>query len=236
MNIDKKILAIIPARGGSKGVPRKNIKELNGKPLIAYTIEAAKKSKFLDRVVVSTEDKEIAEISKKSGANIPYLRPIELAKDDSPTIDAVIHMIKWLQENEKYKPDYICVLQCTSPLRDENDIDGTIEKMINSNTDGSVSICEAEVNPYWTNIFNGDRLDYFMKEGKNITSRQKLPKIYRINGAVYVVKTEVLINQKTLEPENITGYIMKNENSIDIDSILDFKIAELLIKEQIKNA
>lgn len=228
---NNKILAIIPARGGSKGVPRKNIKELDGKPLITYTIEASKKSKYIDRIVVSTEDKEIAEVSKKYGAEVPYLRPLQLAQDNSPTIDCVIHMVNWLKEKENYLPDYVCLLQCTSPLRSYEDIDGTIQKAITLNVDGAVSVCEAEVNPYWTNIFDGDKLKYFIEEGKEITRRQDLPKVYSVNGSVYVIKANVLLDKKTFETENITGYVMSNESSIDIDNEIDFKFAELLMKE-----
>lgn len=227
---NKKILAVIPARGGSKGIPRKNIRDLNGKPLIAYTIEEAKKSKYLDRIIVSTEDEEIASVCRNFDAEVPFLRPKELAEDNSPTVDCVIHMLDWLKENEKYKPDYVCLLQCTSPLRTFEDIDGTIEKMISTDMDGAVSVCEAEVNPYWSNVFNGDQLKYFLEEGRKITRRQDLPRIYRLNGAVYAVNTHILKKENTFEPENMTGYIMKNENSIDIDEEIDFVIAESLMK------
>lgn len=230
--MDNKILAIIPARGGSKGVPRKNIKNLNGKPLIAYSIEVAKESKYIDRIVVSTEDEEIARISKKFGAEVPYIRPVDLAKDDSPTVDCIINMIEWLKENESYIPDYVCLLQCTSPLRESKDIDGTIEKAIRENIDGAISVCESEVNPYWTNIFDGEKLRYFIKEGKKITRRQDLPQSYRMNGAVYVIKTNILLKNKTFETDNIAGYVMPNERSIDIDTNLDFKFVELLMKER----
>jgi CMP-N-acetylneuraminic acid synthetase len=229
---NKKILAIIPARGGSKGVPRKNIRELDGKPLIFYTIEEAKKSKYIDRIIVSTDDEEILDISKKFCAEVPYLRPKELAQDNSSTVDCIIHMLNWLKENENYMPDYVCLLQCTSPLRKFYDIDGTIEKMIDTDMDGAVSVCEAEVNPYWTNVFDGDKLNYFIEDGKLIKRRQDLPKVYRINGAVYVVKKDILINQKTLEPNKITGYIMETKKSIDIDNIEDFLLAEVLIRKK----
>lgn len=228
----KSVLAVIPARGGSKGVPKKNIRLLNEKPLIAYTIEEAIKSKYLDKVVISTDSKEIADICKKYGGEIPYLRPKELARDDSPTVDCVLHMIEWLKNNEFYEPDYICLLQCTSPLRTFQDIDGTIEKIIDSNMDGAISVCEAEVNPYWTNVFDGNSLRYFIEEGKQIRQRQKLPKIYRYNGAVYVIKTDIFIKEMTFEPKKITGYIMSNENSIDIDTEVDFKIAEIFVRER----
>lgn len=231
MNCNGKVLAIIPARGGSKGVPRKNVKELNGKPLIFYTIDAARKSKYVNRLVVSTDDKEIAMISKNYGAELPCLRPLQLSADNSPTIDCVIHMLNWLKENENYVPDYVCLLQCTSPLRKAEDIDGTIEKALSTNMDGAISVCEAEINPYWVNVFDGDNLRYFLKEGQKIKRRQDLPEVYRMNGAVYVIKTDILLKQKTFETDNIAGYIMSNENSIDIDTETDFKIAELFMKE-----
>ncbi|MHC1682466.1 MAG: acylneuraminate cytidylyltransferase family protein [Clostridiaceae bacterium] len=228
----QRVLAIIPARGGSKGVPRKNIKLLNKKPLISYTIEAGKKSKYIDRVVISTEDEEISSICKKYGAEVPCLRPEELADDNSPTVDALVHMINYLKEKENYYPDYICLLQCTSPLRTYQDIDCAIEKLLTTNSDGVISVCEAEVNPYWTNVFKDDKLKYFLPKGKNITRRQDLPKVYRVNGAIYIVKTDLFLKEKTIEPENATGYIMSNENSIDIDTLLDFKFAEVLLTER----
>lgn len=226
-----KILAIIPARGGSKGVPKKNIKELNGKPLIAYSIDEAKKSKYIDRLVVSTDDLDISSISKEFGAEVPCLRPENLATDKSPTIDCITHMINFLREKENYIPDYVCLLQCTSPLRTYNDIDGTIEKALSLNVDGAISVCEAEVNPYWSNIFNGDKLEYFINEGKQITRRQDLPKVYRINGAIYCIKTDILLKYNTFETDNVTGYVMSNRNSIDIDDYIDFKLAEIYMKE-----
>lgn len=228
----KEILAIIPARGGSKGLPKKNIKKISGVPLIGYTIRAAKKSRYISRVVVSTDEEEIAEVSRRFGAEIPCLRPKELAGDESTTVDCVIHMMNYLKENKKYVPDYVCLLQCTSPLRSVEDIDGAIEKLFSTDFDGIVSVCEAEINPYWTNVFENDKLKYFLEDGKKITRRQDLPKIYRYNGAIYIIKTEAFIQEKSFETENITGYVMPNEKSIDIDTITDFKIAEILMKER----
>ncbi|WP_353093815.1 acylneuraminate cytidylyltransferase family protein [Tissierella praeacuta] len=229
---DKGFLAIIPARGGSKGVPRKNIRLLNGIPLIGHTLMEAKKSKYLNRVIVSTDDEEIVKISRQFNGEVPCLRPKELAKDTSPTIDSIIHIINYLKEKENYLPDYICLLQCTSPLRTYEDIDGAIEKLLYTDFDGIISVCEVEVNPYWTNVFEKDKLKYFIEEGKNITRRQDLPKVYRYNGAIYIIKTDILMDIKSFETENITGYIMSNEDSIDIDTITDFKIAEILMKER----
>ncbi|MEG0308656.1 MAG: acylneuraminate cytidylyltransferase family protein [Clostridium sp.] len=230
--MNKEILAIIPARGGSKGVPRKNIRDLEGKPLIGYTIEAAKKCSGVSRVIVSTEDNEIAEVSKQFGAEIPYLRPSELSGDNSPTIDCILHTISYLKENEGYIPDYILLLQCTSPLRNSVHIQEAIDKLINSEYDSLVSVCESEVNPYWSNVFEGEKLKYFIEEGKNITRRQDLPDVYRLNGAIYLIKLDVLKTEKTFEPEELTGYVMDAYSSVDIDTEMDFKIAEVIMKER----
>jgi CMP-N,N'-diacetyllegionaminic acid synthase len=229
--MNKEILAIIPARGGSKGVPRKNVRELNGKPLIGYTIEAAKKSNKVSRVVVTTEDIEIATVSREYKAEVPYLRPDELSQDNSPTMECVLHMLNYLEKTEGYVSDYVLLLQCTSPLRNHSHINEAIDKLLNSDYDSIVSVCEAEVNPYWANIFEGDKLKYFIEEGRKITRRQELPNVYRMNGAIYLIKTEVLKKQKTFEPEEVMGYIMDSYSSVDIDTEMDFKIAEAIIKE-----
>jgi len=226
--MNKEILAIIPARGGSKGLKRKNILDFMGKPLIAHTIEQAKNSKYISRIIVSTEDEGIAAISKEYGAEIPFMRPNELASDSSSANDVIEYTVKELEKREGYKPDLICLLQCTSPLRTSEDIDNTINKLFSTNSDSAVSITEAKSNPYWTNILVDDKLQYFIEKGKEIKRRQDLPKIYELNGAVYVVKTNAFLKEKTLETQNITGYIMKEENSIDIDNIIDFKIAEII--------
>lgn len=231
---DKNILAIIPARGGSKGIPKKNIKLLNGVPLITYTLQEAKKSRYISRVVVSTDDKEIADVAIHFNGEVPCLRPKELATDTASTVDSIIHMIDYLKERENYIPDYICLLQCTSPFRTYEDIDKSIEKLLVSEFDGIISVCEAETNPYWTNIFEKDKLKYFIEEGKNITRRQDLPNVYRYNGAIYIIKTDIFMREKAFETDNITGYVMSNENSIDIDTMTDFKIAEILMKEREK--
>ena len=231
---DKYILGIIPARGGSKGVPRKNVLPLNGKPLISYTIEEAKKSKYINRLIVTTDDDEIAYISKQYGAEIPFMRPKSLGGDSISTNQVIEHALKTIKEQTGKMPDIICLLQCTSPLRDVEDIDGTIEKVINSDFDASISVSEVDSNPYWSNVFEGEKLKYFIEEGKKIKRRQDLPKIYEINGAVYVTKTDAFFRENNIECENMTGYIMKKENSIDIDTMIDFKMAELMLKNKIE--
>lgn len=230
MKNKKKILAIIPARGGSKGILRKNIKLLNNKPLIAYTIEEALKSKYIDEVIVSTEDKEIAEISKKFGASIPFLRPKELSEDNTPGIDPILHSINWFKENGK-KYDYVMCLQCTSPFRKVEQIDEAIENLIDNNGDSIVSICESEVNPYWMKKIENNKIKDFLEQISFCARRQDLPKVYRLNGAIYLARTEILLKNKNWYTDNTLPYIMDNLTSIDIDNILDFKFAEFLIGE-----
>ncbi len=226
------IMAIIPARGGSKGLPGKNIRILNGKPLIAYTIEEALLSRNIGRTIVSTDDEEIAETGRRFGAEVPFLRPAELSSDFSPAIDTVIYTINRLKEDEGYTPDYVCLLQCTTPLKTAFHIDSAIEQLTVSGLDGIVSVCEASSHPYWMQVFNGDRLEYFMKQEKNILRRQDLPAVYMFNGAIWVVRTSSILEEKSLIVEKQTGYIMNAEDSVDIDTIMDFEYAELLIKKR----
>ncbi|MGL5615031.1 MAG: cytidylyltransferase domain-containing protein [Sarcina sp.] len=229
--MEKKILAIIPARAGSKAIKKKNIRLLNDKPLIAYTIEEAIKSKSIDRVIVSTDSEEIAEIAKSFGAEVPYLRSKDLAQDNSKIEDAIEELLNKLDSEEKYIPDYILLLQCTSPFRKVEHIEEAIKSLLESNYDAIISLCEAEVNPYWTNVIDEKgNLKYFLEEGIKIKQRQLLPKIYRYNGAIYLIKRETFKKEKSLEAKNLTGYIMSKEDSLDIDEEIDFLIAEELIK------
>ncbi|CAH2211896.1 acylneuraminate cytidylyltransferase family protein [Tepidibacter aestuarii] len=230
----KKILAIIPARGGSKGVPRKNIKHLYGKHLIGWTIEAAKKSKYIDRLIVSTEDKEIAEVSKKYGCEIPFLRPKELAKDDTSGIDPVIHAVNCMKNDYGYNPDYVMLLQCTSPLRNEKQIDESIELILeNENSESLISITEVEHNPYWNKKIdkNGFLKDFIEYDKSKFVRRQDFKKIYRLNGAIYIAKTDLLIRQKSFDTKFTIPYIMDKKSSIDIDTIEDFELAEFYISK-----
>ncbi len=226
------ILSIIPARGGSKGLPGKNIRPLNGKPLIAYTIEEALKSKSINRIIVSTDDTVIAEVSRKYGAEVPFLRPDELSSDYSPTIDTVIYTIDRLRQTEDYFPDYVCLLQCTTPLKTAVHIDEAVEKLLLSGMDGIVSVCETETHPYWMQVFHGDKLEYYVNQDKKISRRQDLPAVYKFNGAIWVAKTSKILEEHNLIQKNQTGYIMKVEDSIDIDTEMDFQYAEMLIRER----
>ena len=225
----KKILAVIPARGGSKGVPRKNIKDLGGKPLIAWTIECAKKSKYLDRVIVSTEDNEIASVAQKWGAEVPFMRPKELAQDDTPGVMPVVHAVKMLAQ-EGY--NYIVLLQVTSPFRMPKDIDSAIEKCVDRGADTCVSLTEAEASPYWMfSLSESEKLQPLLEIDIDANyQRQKLPVVYQLNGAVYVVEISYLLREHRLIDGNTLGYVMSAEHSLDIDTLRDFSVAESMLK------
>lgn len=227
---NKRILAVIPARGGSKGIPRKNIKELNGKPLIGYAIEEASKSKYIDKLIVSTEDKEIAQVSKQLGAEIPFLRPMELAADDTPGIKPILHAVNWFNE-KGCTFDYIICLQCTSPFRKVEQIDEAIEKLVNEDVDSIVSICESEVSPFWMKRIENGIMKDFLSDIQFYPRRQDTPKIYRLNGAIYIAKLEILLKNKNWYTKNTLAYVMDRKSSIDIDDMIDFKFAEFLMKE-----
>lgn len=223
---NKKILAIIPARGGSKGLPGKNIRLLNGKPLIVHTIEAALKSKYIDKVIVSTDDSEIMNISKLYGAEVPFLRPKKLATDNSSSIDVVIHCIKWLQNNECKSYDYICLLQCTSPIRNVNHIDESIELLNDENIDSIVSLTEVEESPYWMKIIDNGRVKPLLQNNNEYTRRQDLPKVYKLNGAIYINSCNDILENKRLYSNEAMPFVMDLEHSMDIDTLEDFVCVE----------
>ena len=225
------IVAIIPARGGSKNILRKNIRLLNGKPLIYYTIKEAQRSEYVQRVLVSTEDMEIAEITKGYGVEV-VPRPMELAQDDTPSLPVYQQVIKLLEEAEDSSPDIVVLLQPTSPLRKAEDIDGAIEKLLHTDYDSIMSVCEVEHPLHWMYTLKGDRLEPVIEGGETITRRQDAPKVYRLNGAICVTRSDVLMRQNTVMGHNTGAYIMSLERSVDIDTELDFMLTELLMKEE----
>ena len=236
MIYDKKVLAIIPARGGSKGLPGKNIKELCGKPLIAWSIEQAKPCSDIDKTVVSTDDEGIAEVAKQYGAEVPFIRPAELANDTSPTIDVISHAINWLKEHEDYQPEYILLLQPTSPLRAREDIDGVMQMLKDKNARAVVSVCKTDHHPWWSNTLpeNGNMKDFLRPAILN-KRRQDLPVFYKLNGAIYLAETDYFHEQYSFFGPDTFAFKMPKERSIDIDSDIDFKIAGLLLQEKTSN-
>ena len=224
--MNKTFLAIIPARGGSKRLPRKNLLDLCGKPLIAWSIEAALKSKYISKVIVSSDDEEILNIAKEYKADF-IKRPDELASDTATTFDALKHT---LENVEKY--DYVVLLQPTSPLRSEKHIDEAIELLKEKNADAIISVCEMEHSPLWSNTLdeNLDMSNFLRDEVLNKRS-QDLPKYYRLNGAIYICKTDKLLENKGFFlKENIYAYKMNKKHSVDIDEEIDFIIAEKLMQ------
>lgn len=224
----KKIIGIINARGGSKGIPRKNIKLLNGKPLIAYSIEQGLKSKLLDRLIVSTEDEEIAEIANKYGAVVPFLRPKELAKDNVRQIWSIFHAIDHFKEkNEVF--DIVVLLQPTSPFRTAQDIDQCIN-LLKQNTANSVVSFSSVMggHPYHMFTIEGQSPKRLINTQKLNMQRQHLPETYIVNGAVKIAYTNWLRKEKTFISDNMKGYIMPIERSINIDTKFDWLLAEFI--------
>ncbi|OKP90595.1 acylneuraminate cytidylyltransferase [Paenibacillus sp. P3E] len=219
---NKKVLAIIPARGGSKGIPRKNIKTIAGKPLIAWTIEEAKKSRYIDRLILSSEDSEIIEIARAYGCEVPFVRPKELSEDTTPGIDPVLHAI-----NQLPNFDYVVLLQPTSPLRLLEDIDGCIENMVSIGAPACVSVTKTEKSPFWMYTLQGNKLlKPLIKQDEVISRRQDLPDIYALNGAVYVADINWLLIRGSFLEDETAAFVMPRNRSSDIDTEEDFFFCE----------
>jgi len=228
MNMEHHVVAIIPARCGSKAVYKKNIKPLSGKPLISYTIAEALKSKLLDMVFVSTEDKEIAEIAASYGAEV-IERPVELAEDDTPTLPVLQHAIQYLEEVEDYAINLVVLLQPTSPLRTVEDIDRSIQKLLTVGCDSVVSVCEVDYSPYSMYALEEDKLQPIIEGGKGIPRRQDALKVYKLNGAVYVTCRDVIMKEGRIMGDDTRAFVMPSERSLDIDTEIDFRLAEILM-------
>lgn len=211
-------LAVIPARGGSKGIPRKNIKEIAGKPLIAWTIEEAKKSKYITKLILSSDDEEIIEVAKQYGCEAPFVRPKALASDETPGVDPILHAIEQCPGF-----DYVIVLQPTSPLRTVENIDAAIEMLLAKENDFCVSVTEAKQSPYWMyNLNINGTMDSVIKQTNFAVRRQDLSPAYILNGAIYIAKTKPLKVTKSFLTSETLGYIMSEKHSIDIDTEEDF--------------
>ena len=224
------VCGLITARGGSKGIPRKNLRELAGKPLIAWTIEAAQRARTLDRVLVSTDDPEIAETGREWGAQVPFLRPQSLAQDDSAHIDVVRHAADWLSRHEDRCPEYIMVLPPTAPLRSAQDIDDAVELAEAKRADVVVSVVKAQHHPYLTRkLDETGHLREFVPCDLEYQRRQDLPPAYALNGAIYLIRTDVLNGHTSLAPHGAVALVMPPHRSLDIDSPWDFHLAELVI-------
>lgn len=221
-----KTMGLIPARGGSKGIPGKNIKPMAGKPLIAWTIEAALRSDLLDAVVVSTDDTEIAAVARRVGAMVPFLRPTALAQDSTPGIDPVLHALDLLPEFTA-----VLLLQPTSPLRTTADIDACLRLARNRQAPSVVSVSEPDTHPYWTYRLGSDQSLQQFLDSPPVTRRQDLPPVFALNGALYYAQSHWLRQGRRLVGAETLAYVMPRERSVDIDNLLDWRMAELLLKE-----
>jgi CMP-N-acetylneuraminic acid synthetase len=227
---NKKVLAVIPARKDSKRVLNKNIKLLNGIPLIVYSISEAKKSKYIDDIYVSTDGDKIAEIAKKHGANV-VIRSKEISKDNSKTQEAIIELLNKLKHNKLFY-DIILLLQPTSPMRSVKDIDSTLELFSKNICDSVVSV--TPTNPFWSFKISNNFLDPFFDWSYFTKRSQDLPKGYQLNGAIFVF-TKELLNEKSFITSKSIPYIMSENSSVDIDTEFDFKLVEFLIKNEKRN-
>ncbi|WP_372738511.1 cytidylyltransferase domain-containing protein [Neptunomonas sp.] len=228
MGPENKVLAIIPARGGSKGVPGKNIKELSGIPLIVWTIKAALNSKYINRVIVSTDCENIAKIASESGADIPFLRPAHLATDRSKSVDVIDHALIDLDQDY----EFFVVLQPTSPFRDSVDIDNALDLALKTSEGSVVSVCESNKSPYWMyNVDDNGNMNSIITSNEFPSRRQDSPVVYQLNGAIYIAKVKNFITDKTLVNIHTKAYKMCEVRSLDIDTEVDFLVAEYHVKK-----
>ncbi len=228
----KKVLAIVPARGGSKGLPGKNIRELCGKPLIAWSIDAARDSAYIDEVVVSTDSDEIAEISRQYGASVPFMRPPELATDTADSMGAINHAIDYYEQRGKHF-DLIAVIEPTSPLREAQDIDASILKLVNENAGSIVSVCLAETtHPAFMFHLDGCRLVTSSGKPFKTMRRQDLDPAYFLEGSVYISTYEALAREGDFIHENTIAYVVPKWKSPEIDDMVDLLLIETIMKNR----
>lgn len=225
------VLGLVPARGGSKGIPRKNIKLLCGKPLLQYTAESALRARGLSKVILSTEDEEIADLGRNFGLQVPFLRPAELAEDTAPMLPVVQHALRWM-ESRGESFDAVCLLQPTNPLRRSEDIDSCIDLLEKSDADAAVTVLEvpAEYNPHWVYFKREDETLHLSMGGQNpITRRQDLPKAFHREGSVYVTRRQVIVENNSLYGNRLAGYLIDRSRSVNIDDSKDWERAVALI-------
>jgi CMP-N,N'-diacetyllegionaminic acid synthase len=226
-----RVLGIVPARSGSKGVPGKNIRLLCGKPLLQYTAEAAQAARLLSRVILSTDSEEIANVGESCGLDVPFLRPAELAEDETPMLPVVQHAVRWM-ENQGERFDAICLLQPTNPMRRAEHIDDCIRLLEKTEADAVVTILPvpAEHNPHWVYFPNeSGLLNLSTGEAAPIPRRQELPVAYHREGSVYVTRRDVLMDGNTFYGERLAGYLINSESSVNIDLPQDWTRAEGLL-------
>jgi CMP-N-acetylneuraminic acid synthetase len=234
MNNQSPYIAIIPARGGSKRLPGKNMMMIAGKPLIGWTIEAALESGVFGRVVVSTDSREIAVMAAQFGAGVPFMRPEELARDDTPAVEVLIHAVNELMAGKKTRWTHLACLQPTSPLRTAENIRAAVKLLEEKQADAVISVCKSEHSPLWSNTLPASlSLDGFIPESIQKTPSQQLPAYYRLNGALYFCRIPRMIAERTLFLKTgAYAYIMSRKDSIDIDDLVDFDLAGIYLGQR----
>lgn len=233
MNDRLKILGIITARGGSKGIPGKNLAIVGGKPLIAWTIDAARESRWLTRTIVSTDSEEIAAVARECGADVPFLRPPELARDETPHLPVLLHALDWMEQQAGFKADYLLVLQPTSPLRTAADIDAAIELAREKDADSVIGMAEIHGHPYWCKTLLPDgRLAPLVSPPPGSLRRQDLPKALMPNGAIYLARIDWFRQHETFYGEKTFAYVMPPERSLDIDTPWELQLAQMIFRER----
>lgn len=223
--------AIIPARKGSKGLPNKNKKLFKGKPLIAHTIEAAKEAQHVARIIVSTDDIELADLAADYGAEVPFLRPARLANDTAPMNKVVRHVLRYLN-SIKQLPEHYMLLQPTCPLRDSVHIDDAANLFLSKRYASLMSVCEVQEHPYIMKKIANDELTDFIEQSNQSSRRQDYPPFYRLNGAIYIGRSRLFLQANHFHLKPCCPYVMRQETSIDIDTLADFKAAELAYKRE----
>lgn len=229
------ILGIIPARGGSKGIPRKNLHPLAGKPLIAHTVEAALGSRCLTRVILSSDCPEIMRVVAALGVEVPFARPESLAGDNVPMLPVIRHAVDSLEAADGYRPDYIVLLQPTSPLRRAEHIDEALQRLVGSDADSIVSVVKVphQYAPVSVMVLEGDRLRPYLPVDETRNLRQLKPSFYARNGAaIYAFTRQCLLEQHSIYGKTILAYEMRREDSVDIDEMLDLRFCEMLLRER----
>lgn len=229
---NSKVLALIPARGGSKGLPGKNIKQMCGKPLLAWTIEKALLSEYLDCVLVSTDCKDIANIARAFGGYVPFLRPNKLSSDESSTFNVVIHALNFLHEHDDVDFEYVVLLEPTSPLREDDDIDKMLEILVKNkaNFDSIISVGEVDEHPSIVKRLKGSNLESFCPEIKQTSRRQDNEAAFFPYGVAYITKKNALLREETFYTERCTYFKIKKYQKVEIDDIYGFLCAESIMK------
>lgn len=230
----KTFLGIIPARGGSKGLPRKNILPLNGKPLITWSIEAGQKSRYLDMVMVTTDDQDIAQTAKNAGAEVPFMRPADLSGDTASSIDVIEHTINFYSKQRQQDFDYIVLLEPTSPLRETDDIDLAIERLLESQAEAITGIAKTESqNPaFLLKMDTEGFLKGYDQKGLRSLRRQDINEVYFLEGTIYISTTEALLRERTFYHDKTIGYVVPKYKSLEIDDIDDLVMVEAIMKHK----